>query len=76
MFSQHQDLHFDINWHEKQAFFAPKVEISEQSNKYLLYFEGASYDYSKNYLPVFAKLFPLLSGNKKAELIINSVEPN
>ncbi len=69
MFSQHQDLHFDINWHEKQAFFAPKVEISEQSNKYLLYFEGASYDYSKNYLPVFTKLFPLLSGNKKAELI-------
>ncbi len=69
MFSQHQDLHFDIKWHEKQAFFAPKLEISTQSNKYLLYFKGASYNYYVNYLPVFSKLIPLLAGNKKAELV-------
>ncbi len=67
--AQDAQLHYNLKWHENQVFFAPKIEISEQLNKYLLHFEGAVYNHNENHLPVFSKIIPLLSGNKKAKLI-------
>ncbi len=52
VYSQNSNQHFEIKWQDKQAFFS--IENTNQS--YLLYFEGAVYEYSKSYLPLFSKL--------------------
>ena len=67
LFSQSLNQSFTINWKNKQAFFS-SGENAKLQEKYLFYFEGSSYDYRKNHLPIFSKLINATQENIKVEL--------
>jgi len=74
LFSQFSNESYTVKWQSKKAFYTPEIKESAQE-KYLLHFETAIYDYSKNYLPIFSKLIKVNNENVKIELMNTQFSP-